>query len=56
MGLFGRYFLDAADEVIVIDAHLIGQFTEHAGRKRIGREIQRDSVEGKTFDPWSILW
>ena len=30
MGLFGRYFLDAADEVIVLDAHLIGQIIDEA--------------------------
>jgi len=39
MGLFGRYFLDAADEVIVLDAHLIGQFTEHAAGRELGCEI-----------------
>ena len=36
MGLVGRYFLEAADEVIVLDAHLIGQFTEHAAGKELG--------------------
>ena len=55
MGLFGRYFLDAADEVIILDAHLIGQFTEHAAGRELGARFSgirlraRRSTPGRYF-------
>jgi len=62
MGLFGRYFIEAADEVIVLDAHLIGQFTEHAA----GRELRakysglrvkaRRSTPGRYFGEHGHGW
>ena len=62
MGLFGRYFKDAADEVIVLDAHLIGQFTEHAsGRglraKYSGLRLKaRRSTPGRYFGEHGRGW
>src|SRR4030066_1537503 len=62
MGLFGRYFLDAADEVIVLDAHLIGQFTEHAAGKELGAKYSgirlkaRQSTPGKYFGEHGRGW
>ncbi len=55
MGLFGRYFLEAADEVIVLDSHLIGLFTEHAAGKELGARYSgiklkaRQSTPGRYF-------
>jgi hypothetical protein len=51
MGLFGRYFLDAADEVIVLDAHLIGQFTEHAAGKELGAKYSGIRLKGRQSTP-----
>ncbi len=62
MGLFGRYFLEAADEVIVIDAHLIGQFTEHAAGRELGAEYSgirlraRRSTPGRYFGEHGHGW
>jgi hypothetical protein len=62
MGLFGRYFLGAADEVIVLDAHLIGQFTEHVAGKEIGarpsgiRVKARRSTPGRYFGEHGSGW
>jgi hypothetical protein len=62
MGLFGRYFLDAADEVIVLDAHLIGQFTEHAAGRELGatysgiRVKARRSTAGRYFGEHGRGW
>ena len=62
MGLFGRYFLGAADEVIVIDSHLIGQFTEHAAGKELGarysgiRVRARRSTPGRYFGEHGKGW
>ncbi|HYA90740.1 MAG TPA: 4Fe-4S binding protein [Thermodesulfobacteriota bacterium] len=62
MGLFGRYFLDAADEVIVLDAHLIGQFTEHAAGKGLNAKYSgirlkaRRSTPGRYFGEHGRGW
>lgn len=62
MGLFGRYFLAAADEVIVLDAHLIGQFTEHAAGKELGAKYSgiklkaRRSTPGRYFGEHGRGW
>jgi NAD-dependent dihydropyrimidine dehydrogenase PreA subunit len=62
MGLFGRYFLDAADEVIILDAHLIAQFTEHAagvdlGAKYSGIRLKaRQSTPGRYFGEHGRGW
>ena len=62
MGLFGRYFMEAADEVVVIDAHLIGQFTEHAAGKELGAKYSgiklraRRSTPGRYFGEHGHGW
>ncbi len=62
MGLFGRYFLDAADEVIVLDAQLIGQFTEHAAGKGLDAKYSgvklkaRQSTPGRYFGERGRGW
>ena len=62
MGLFGRYFLEAADEVIVLDAHLIGQFTEHAAGRALGAKYSgvrlkaRRSTSGRYFGEHGRGW
>jgi NAD-dependent dihydropyrimidine dehydrogenase PreA subunit len=62
MGLFGRQFLDAADEVIVLDAHLIGQFTEHAAGRELGAKYSgirlkaRRSTPGRYFGEHGRGW
>ena len=62
MGLFGRYFLKAADEVIVLDAHLIGQFTEHAAGRELGAKYSgirlkaRRSTPGRYFGEHGRGW
>jgi ferredoxin len=62
MGLFGRYFLDAADEVVVLDAHLIGQFTEHAAGRELGARYSgihlkaRRSTPGRYFGEHGRGW
>lgn len=62
MGLFGRYFLDAANEVIVLDAHLIGQFTEHAAGRELGAKYSgirlkaRRSTPGRYFGEHGHGW
>lgn len=62
MGLFGRYFLDAADEVIVLDSHLIGQFTEHPAGRELGARYSgirlraRKSTSGRYFGEHGKGW
>ena len=62
MGFFGRYFLEAADEVIVLDAHLIGQFTEHAAGRELGAKYSgirvkaRRSTLGRYFGEHGRGW
>jgi len=62
MGLFGRYFLEAADEVIVLDSHLIGQFTEHAAGRELGAKYSglklkaRRSTPGRYFGEHGKGW
>jgi len=62
MGLFGRYFLGAADEVIVLDAHLIGQFTEHAAGRGLDAKYSgiklkaRRSTPGRYFGEHGRGW
>ena len=62
MGLFGRYFLKAADEVVVLDSHLIGQFTEHAAGKELGAKYSgirlraRQSTSGRYFGEHGKGW
>jgi Pyruvate/2-oxoacid:ferredoxin oxidoreductase delta subunit len=51
MGLFGRFFLGAADEVIVLDSHLIGQFTEHAAGKELGAKYSGIRLKGRRSTP-----
>jgi len=51
MGLFGRYFLDAADEVVVLDSHLIGQFTEHEAGKELGAQYSGIRLRGRRSTP-----
>jgi len=51
MGLFGRYYLGAADEVIVLDAHLIGQFTEHTAGKELGAKYSGLRIRGRRSTP-----
>ena len=62
MGLFGRCFLEAADEVVVLDAHLIGQFTEHAAGRQLGARYSgirlkaRQSTPGRYFGEHGKGW
>lgn len=62
MGLFGRYFLGAADEVIVLDAQLIGQFTEHAAGRALNAKYSgiklraRQSTPGRYFGERGQGW
>jgi len=62
MGLFGRYYLGAADEIIVLDAHLIGQFTEHTAGKELGAKYSglrlraRRSTPGRYFGEHGRGW
>jgi hypothetical protein len=62
MGLFGGYFFEAADEVIVLDAHLIGQFTEHAAGRELGAKYSgiklkaRKSTPGRYFGEHGRGW
>lgn len=62
MGLFGRYFLNAADEVVVLDSHLIGQFTEHAAGRELGARYSgirlraRRSTPGRYFGEHGRGW
>ncbi len=62
MGLFGRYYLEAADEVIVLDAHLIGLFTEHVAGKDLGAKYSgiklkaRKSTQGRYFGEHGRGW
>ncbi len=62
MGLFGRFYLDAADEVIVLDSHLIGQFTEHPAGKELGARYSgiklraRKSTDGRYFGQHGKGW
>ena len=51
MGLFGRYFLKAADEVVVLDSHLIGQFTEHEAGKELGAQYSGIRLRGRQSTP-----
>lgn len=51
MGLFGRYFLEAADEVVVLDSHLIGLFTEHAAGKELGAQYSGIKLRAKQSTP-----
>ncbi len=51
MGLFGRFFLGAADEVVVLDSHLIGQFTEHAAGKELGAKYSGIHLKGRKSTP-----
>ncbi len=62
MGLFGRYFIEAADEVVVLDSHLIGQFTEHAAGRELGATYSglklkaRRSTPGRYFGEHGKGW
>jgi NAD-dependent dihydropyrimidine dehydrogenase PreA subunit len=62
MGLFAPYFLKAADEVIVLDSHLIGLFTEHTAGRFIGardsgiRLKARKSTPGRYFGEHGTGW
>lgn len=62
MGLFGRFFFEAADEVIVLDSHLIGQFTEHAAGRELGAQYSgirlkaRRSTPGRYFGEHGRGW
>lgn len=62
MGLFAHYFLEAADEVIVLDSHLIGQFTEHTAGRFIGARYSgirlnaRRSTPGRYFGEHGKGW
>lgn len=62
MGLFGKYYLEAADEVIVLDAHLIGLFTEHEAGKHLGAKYSgiklraRKSTPGRYFGEHGRGW
>lgn len=62
MGLFAPYFLEAADETIVLDSHLIGLFTEHAAGRSIGARYSgirlkaRQSTPGRYFGERGKGW
>jgi len=62
MGLFSRYYLGAADEVIVLDAHLVGQFTEHVAGTDLGATYSgiklraRRSTPGRYFGEHGQGW
>jgi hypothetical protein len=62
MGLFSRYYLEAADEVIVLDAHLVGQFTEHVAGTDLGAKYSgirlraRRSTPGRYFGEHGQGW
>jgi hypothetical protein len=62
MGLFATYFLEAADEVIVLDSHLIGLFTEHTAGRSIGARYSgvclkaRMSTPGRYFGEHGRGW
>jgi NAD-dependent dihydropyrimidine dehydrogenase PreA subunit len=51
MGLFAPYFLEAADEVIVLDHHLIGLFTEHTAGKCIGARYSGIALDARKSTP-----
>ncbi len=51
MGLFAPYFSEAADEVIVLDSHLIGLFTEHTAGKFIGARYSGVRLKARRSTP-----
>jgi NADPH-dependent glutamate synthase beta subunit-like oxidoreductase len=62
MGLFARHYLMAAEEVIVLDAHLIGQLTEHVAGTDLGAKYSgillraRRSTPGRYFGEHGQGW
>lgn len=62
MGLFAPHFRDAADEVIVIDSHVTGVFTEHTAGRYLGipfsgvQLIFQKSTPGRYFGDHGKGW
>ena len=62
IGLFGLYMLKIADEVIVLDGHITGLFSEHPAAKYLGKERSgiyikgEKSTEGRYFLPKGKGW
>ncbi|RLB06586.1 MAG: 6-hydroxynicotinate reductase [Deltaproteobacteria bacterium] len=62
MGLFTTFFKEAADEVIVLDAHLTGLFTEHPAGRFVGARYSgiqlrgRKSTPGRYFEEHGSGW
>jgi NAD-dependent dihydropyrimidine dehydrogenase PreA subunit len=62
IGLFAPYMLRIADEIIVLDGHITGLFSEHPAAKYLGKErsgiyIKGDkSTEGRYFLPKGKGW
>jgi Fe-S-cluster-containing hydrogenase component 2 len=62
MGLFTPHFKEAADEVIVLDSHLTGLFTEHAAGRYVqarpsGIQLRgRKSTPGRYFQDHGSGW
>lgn len=51
MGLFAPHFRDAADEVIVIDSHVTGVFTEHTAGRYLGIPFSGVQLKFKKSTP-----
>ncbi len=51
MGLFAPHFRDAADEVIVIDSHVTGVFTEHMAGRYLGVPFSGIQLKFKKSTP-----
>ncbi|UCC66264.1 MAG: 4Fe-4S binding protein [Deltaproteobacteria bacterium] len=51
MGLFTTFFKEAADEVIVLDAHLTGLFTEHPAGRFVNMQYSGLTLQGRKSTP-----
>jgi len=51
MGLFTPFFKEAADEVIVLDSHLTGLFTEHAAGRYVNARYSGIQLRGRKSTP-----
>ena len=62
MGIMGQHFAEAADEVIVLDFHVIGLLTEHAAGRELGLNysgiipVGRKSTNGRYFGDHGHGW
>ena len=51
MGLFAPLFLEAADEVVVLDAHITGLLTEHPAGRYVGARPSGVRLKGQRSTP-----